>query len=116
MTGGIEDGAIDWHSVAQSLDEKAYAATQPVLSVDTCRKIHDFYDDPQTKYRSTIQMARYNFGSGEYKYFDYPLPAEIQSLRETLYEGLAPIANDWERCLGNESKWPATLSELIQNL
>ncbi len=59
-------------------------------------------------------MARYNFGRGEYKYFDYPLPTEVQLLREYFYAKLAPIANDWEELLGKERGWPATLAELTE--
>ena len=69
---------IDWQSIALSLDEKGYALAGPVLSVADCQRMQAFYDDPATEFRSTINMARYNFGRGQYKYFDYPLPAVVQ--------------------------------------
>jgi uncharacterized protein len=47
-------------------------------------------------------MARHGFGRGEYRYFDYPLPDVVQSLREALYERLLPVANDWRIKLGAE--------------
>ncbi|UZN57025.1 2OG-Fe(II) oxygenase [Bacillus paralicheniformis] len=40
-------------------------------------------------------MTRYRFGSGKYKYFSYPLPEIIQSLRESFYLELAKTANRW---------------------
>lgn len=113
MSDTIAKSAIDRQSIALSLDEKGYALIEPVLSASTCLQLQCCYDDPATKFRSTINMARYNFGSGEYKYFDYPLPGVIQSLREAFYTGLAPIANDWERKLGNKPKWPSSLDGLI---
>ena len=48
-----------------------------------------------TRFRSRIDMARFRFGVGEYKYFAAPLPPVVQTLREDLYAGLAPIANSW---------------------
>jgi hypothetical protein len=104
---------IDWDAVAASLDETGYAITPPVLSPADCTRIRDRYDDSQSRFRSTIDMARYNFGSGQYRYFDYPLPDDIRSLREYLYAGLAPIANEWASRLGVEERWPDTHGDFI---
>ena len=114
MSSEIETSAIDWQSIAASLDEKGYALTDPVLSAADCERVQSFYDDPDTVFRSTINMARYNFGSGEYKYFGYPLPDIVQSLRESFYSGLAPVADAWEQRFGNEARWPATLDALTR--
>lgn len=54
-------------------------------------------------------MARYNFGKGEYKYFDYPLPEIVSSLRQALYPHLAKIANAWSTSLRTDTRWPDTL-------
>lgn len=106
--------AIDGLSIAASLDEKGYAQTGRILSVPDCRRIRSFYDDPDTAFRSTVDMARYNFGSGEYKYFDYPLPPIVQSLRACFYEQLVPIADAWERQLDTNTRWPTTLEALTR--
>jgi uncharacterized protein len=45
-------------------------------------------------------MARYNFGSGEYKYFANPLPGLVDSLRQGLYPRLAPLGGRWTARLG----------------
>ncbi len=45
-------------------------------------------------------MSRYRFGRGDYKYFDYPLPAIVQELRERTYSYLVPLANEWNKALG----------------
>lgn len=57
-------------------------------------------------------MARYGFGSGEYKYFAAPLPPVVQTLRDRLYPPLADIANNWNARLGLEMSWPSDLSGL----
>jgi hypothetical protein len=59
-------------------------------------------------------MKRYRFGSGEYKYFSYPLPAVVQTIRETIYPKLAPIANDWMKVLKIDRKFPGTLPALLK--
>ena len=105
---------VDWRRVSMSLMADGYAVTSPVLSSADCVRLSGYYDDPSIEFRSTIDMARYNFGRGEYKYFDYPLPPDIRRLREFLYAGLAPIANEWEQCFGNPPKWPAELAELTR--
>ena len=58
-------------------------------------------------------MQRYRFGKGEYKYYSYPLPTCIQSLRTNLYKPLALIANDWMNQLSKEIQFPREHSELI---
>jgi hypothetical protein len=65
-------------------------------------------------YRKTINMERYRFGLGEYKYFQYPLPAIIQQLRENVYPKLAPVANSWMRALNIEKHFPGSLTELLE--
>jgi hypothetical protein len=57
-------------------------------------------------------MERYRFGLGEYKYFNYPLPTIIQTLRETIYPKLSPIANLWMKVLNIDKLFPETFEEL----
>tara|TARA_R110002073_G_scaffold105106_8_gene237758 strand:+ start:10644 stop:11324 length:681 start_codon:yes stop_codon:yes gene_type:complete len=58
-----------------------------------CQEMIKTYDTG--RFRSHIHMARYNFGRGDYKYYAYPLPEAIQSLRENLYAQLVPLARLW---------------------
>jgi len=52
-------------------------------------------------------MARHRFGRGEYKYFAYPLPALVHTLRPALYARLAPVANRWNEAMGLPARYPA---------
>jgi hypothetical protein len=51
-------------------------------------------------------MGRHGFGRGEYKYFRYPLPALVQTLRTALYPHLVPVANRWHAAMGIERRFP----------
>jgi len=88
-----------------------HASLGRLLSHAQTKKLIDAYDDAAL-YRSTIAMARHNFGLGEYKYFSYPLPDVIADLREGLYPLLARIANRWAKRLGAPS-YPVTHKGLI---
>ena len=103
---------IDWEAAYRSLDEDGYAVTDSFLTVDRCRALRTRYASQETQFRSTIDMARYNFGRGEYKYFDYPLPDDVASLRRYFYARLAPVANRWATTLGREPEWPDELDAL----
>jgi hypothetical protein len=72
----------------------------------------DAYDSPGL-YRKTITMERYRFGKGEYKYFSYPLPPLIQSIRETVYPRLVPVANAWMKALNDPRVFPGELTGLL---
>jgi len=103
--------AIDWQTVLAHLDERGFAILPAVLAKEICEKIAGFYFEEE-RFRSRIEMARYSFGRGEYKYFNYPLPPIIEALRDSFYARLMPLANDWNTRLGNKQpSFPVTLSE-----
>jgi uncharacterized protein len=99
--------------IRESIDARGYWVSPPLLDASTCATIAEFYDG-NTPFRSTIDMARYGFGRGEYKYFAHPLPAVVTMLRTALYEKLAPIANHWKRQSGEPSVWPIRHVELVK--
>jgi hypothetical protein len=51
-------------------------------------------------------MARHGFGSGEYKYFSYPLPETIAALRGAFYRRLAALANRWSAGMRSDVRYP----------
>lgn len=82
---------LDWEAIELSLWERGYARTPPLLTADECADLAGLYKD-DSRFRSRVDMARYRFGVGEYKYFANPLPAVVQALRAHAYPRLAPIA------------------------
>lgn len=103
--------ATDWQSVSECINEKGYTIIPKILSDLQCNKLIQEYNN-QNLYRKTVVMERYRFGLGEYKYFDYPLPEIIQTVRETLYPKLSPIANLWMKVLNIDKIFPETFEEL----
>jgi len=59
-----------------------------------------------------VDMARFHFGLGEYKYFAEPLPPLVRELREGFYPRLAAVANGWRRALGERGRFPKRLGGL----
>jgi len=103
--------AIDWQQLAIEMHEKGYVIVPKFLSVEQCQSLIEQYDN-RDGYRKTVVMERYRFGLGEYKYFDYPLPDIIQSVRENLYPKLAPIANLWMKVLKISKRFPDEFQDL----
>ncbi len=95
----------NWVEIRESLDLHGSALIKDVLSQKQCDEITGFYKE-ETLFRSTINMQRYRFGKGEYKYFNYPLPKAILSMRENFYQPLVSIANDWMGRLGIDQVYP----------
>jgi hypothetical protein len=91
--------AVAWADVGASLDAQGFAHLPAILDPSECDLLAGLYSQDE-RFRSRIDMSRFRFGVGEYKYFAAPLPAPVQSLREALYMRLAPIANAWATRLG----------------
>src|SRR5690349_3258816 len=108
----VDIATMDWKSHHASMQARGFVHMPNVLSPVECRDLCDLYDRREL-YRSTINMERYRFGKGEYKYFAYPLPPLIQNLRESFYKELAPLANDWMKQLNIGVEYPSTHKELM---
>ncbi len=105
--------AADWAEAAAHLDDTGCAMLPRLLSTEECAGIAGMYDRTEL-FRSTVDMARYRFGSGQYRYFDRPVPEPVARLRAELYPRLLPIARDWWTRLGREQQWPDTLEEWLE--
>jgi hypothetical protein len=103
---------IDWARAARELDEDGAAVLGRLLTRDEARGLAALYGQ-EAPFRSRVVMARHGFGSGEYKYFAYPLPEPVACLRARLYGGLVPIANTWAERLGMEGRYPPTLETFL---
>jgi len=103
---------FDWQKLTAELDEHGCALTPQLLTPEQCTEISGLYDEAD-RFRSTIDMARYRFGSGQYRYFDHPLPEVVAELRQAFYPHLLPIARDWATRLGRPAPWPDTLDEWL---
>jgi hypothetical protein len=88
----IED--INCIPIYESLNKRGYAVIPSFLTNEECHYFSERYLHTDL-YRSVIDMERYRFGKGQYKYFAYPLPDQIQIIRESVYEPLARLANEW---------------------
>jgi|SRR5205807_2008482 len=104
---------LDWQTLERSLWEYGYAKTPALLSRQECEELTGLYCD-DSKFRSRIDMARFRFGVGDYKYFAEPLPEIVQELRSNFYPHLAAVANGWMKALGSKEDYPPTLPEFLE--
>jgi uncharacterized protein len=104
---------LDWEALASALSENGFAQTECVLSHRECSELIGLYLDDR-RFRSHIDMARFRFGLGDYKYFADPLPAAIQELRHSFYPPLAAVANRWMENLGSRERFPGQLDEFLK--
>jgi hypothetical protein len=97
--------ALDWLVVVASLDSHGCAVVGPLLTAEECASLVDCYAT-DALFRSRVIMARHGFGRGEYKYFAYPLPDLVSSLRAVLYPNLAEVANRWNAAMNIAIRYP----------
>jgi hypothetical protein len=104
--------AADWPAISADLDASGCAVTPRLLSAAQCRELAGLYERPE-RFRSTIDMARHRFGSGQYQYFTHDLPEAVRALREAFYPHLLTVARSWAGRLGRPAPWPDTLEEWL---
>jgi uncharacterized protein len=105
--------AIARDEVLQELDAQGNAKLDRILTPDECRELLSLYEKDDG-FRSTVVMQRHGFGRGEYRYFNYPLPGIVASLRAAVYPLLVPLANRWNEAMGIPVRYPAEHTEYIE--
>lgn len=103
---------IDWDEVHSALDADGVAVIPSLLDAGEANQTAALYDDDAC-FRSRVVMERYRFGRGEYRYFAYPLPAVVKTLRESLYPRLVPLANRWAERLDSGVSYPGDLDAFL---
>jgi hypothetical protein len=105
-------GRVSWERVEADLDEYGGSILEHLLDPKECDGVTAMYSD-DVVFRSRVVMARHGFGRGEYKYFRYPLPDLVESLRTNLYPRLAPVANRWNQALRSDVRYPEGHAEFL---
>lgn len=106
---GFTFDKVDWQAVAGNMHHLGYSLVPNIFPESLCDEFIAGYSD--TCYRKTVVMERHRFGIGEYKYFEYPLPAPIRFAREAIYPKLVPIANEWMTRLKIDRVFPESIAE-----
>ncbi|TKI47349.1 2OG-Fe(II) oxygenase [Lysinibacillus tabacifolii] len=103
---------LDWDTIQNELDAQGFTKLPVILTKAECEFLKALYLEKEP-YRTTINMKRYRFGHGEYKYFSYPLPDIVQSLREVFYVELSKTANRWLGYLRKTAQFPNNLQDFL---
>jgi hypothetical protein len=102
----------DWESITAELNDFGGAVLPQLLTTAETQEIKNLYSD-DALFRSTVDMTRYRYGRGQYRYFRRPYPEPIETLKQALYPRLLPVARDWWAKLGRSAPWPDTLDEWL---
>ncbi|MFK7863888.1 MAG: 2OG-Fe(II) oxygenase [Pseudohongiellaceae bacterium] len=106
--------SLDWGIIRDQLQQRGYSVLEKVCDDKLCLELLESYQN-EGLFRKTITMSRHSFGRGEYKYFSYPLPQTVQTLREIFYPPLAEIANRWSSLTGSADRWPVDHREFLNH-
>jgi hypothetical protein len=105
--------ACDWEAITAAVDTDGFAVTPtPLLGPAQCKWLRDRFGEDGA-FRSTVDMARYRFGEGCYRYYAYPLPPAVAALRDGVYPPLSALANTWASRLGEAPGYPPRLEQLV---
>ena len=104
--------ALDWERLSLDLDAQGSAVIESLISRQECAALVSLYP-AEDNFRSRVVMARHGYGRGEYKYFNYPLPAIVAELRTAIYPQLVPIANTWNAAMGLAVRYPNRHADFI---
>jgi len=100
-------------ALSDALDEQGWARLPALVDPASCRALAARWDE-EGVFRKRVVMEKHAYGQGEYRYFAYPLPELVQSLRRSLYRELAPIANRWREALRLPGGFPPELEAYLE--
>ena len=103
---------LDWSTYQTTLSETGFALLPSRLSASECQELASMFDEAGL-YRKAIVMQNHGYGSGEYKYFNYPLPPVVDAIRHELFANIASVANGWNEKLGIALRYPNDLDEWL---
>ncbi len=106
------NSAENWSAHQTTLSETGFVLLPARLSPGDCHELAGLFDKSEM-YRKAIVMQKHGYGSGEYKYFNYPLPIIINELRHKLFTHLALVANNWNEKLGLQQRYPPDLDSWL---
>lgn len=113
MNATVRVRRYDWPAVRASLDADGCARLPGLLTARECAAMRATYARADA-FRSIVDMARHNFGRGEYRYFASPLPPFVAALRAALYTPLAVTARAWAvRLRRDPAAFPPTLAGFL---
>jgi hypothetical protein len=105
--------SLPWPEQLDQLNKQGYVRIPELLSPEECEELTNEYDSVHL-YRNVINMERYRFGKGEYKYYNHPLLPRIARMRTNFYPPLARLANQWMHELGEEVTFPDDHAEFLE--
>lgn len=114
LSSVFSGNALDWKRIASELDAYGSALIKHALSAEECIALAGMFREGHL-FRSRVVMSRHGFGRGEYKYFAYPLPEIVTSLRTSLFPPLAAIANRWSESLGTKIHYPSDHAAYLEH-
>jgi uncharacterized protein len=105
--------AVNWESASRELDTQGFTVVERLFTGEESESLASLYPQDDL-FRSRVVMKRHGFGSGEYKYFRYPLPDLVSRLRNDAYPHLVETANRWNQALGSSTRYPSTLEDFLE--
>jgi uncharacterized protein len=105
--------AFDWSGIATELDTFGYATLPRCLTPAECAGVIGLYAQAQ-RFRRRIVMQQHGYGSGDYQYFAYPLPALVADMRAAFYAQLVATANRWSERLRSDLRYPAQHQAFVE--
>jgi len=111
LAGRID--SVDWWATEQALATRGYSLTGPLLDAAQCEAVAMLYAQEE-RFRCRTIARHHALDRSERQYFQYPLPALVNQMRERLYRHLAPIANRRYPATSAADRFPARQAVFTQ--